>query len=47
MGDDPVFNPAFDVTPAALIAGIVTEYGVLRPPYDARSRSWPSDRIPA
>lgn len=32
-GDAPVFNPAFDVTPAALIAGIVTERGVLRPPY--------------
>lgn len=32
FGDD-VFNPAFDVTPAALIAGIVTEYGVIRPPY--------------
>ncbi len=29
----PVFNFAFDVTPAALIAGIVTEVGVLRPPY--------------
>ena len=29
----PVFNYAFDVTPAALIAGIVTERGVLRPPY--------------
>ncbi len=28
-----VFNPAFDVTPAGLIAGIITEYGVLRPPY--------------
>lgn len=26
-------NPAFDVTPAALIAAIVTERGVLRPPY--------------
>ncbi len=32
--DDPVYNPAFDVTPGRLIAGIVTEYGVLRPPYD-------------
>ncbi len=32
-GDAPVFNPAFDVTPADLIAGIVTERGVLRPPY--------------
>ena len=26
-------HPAFDVTPAASIAGIVTEVGVLRPPY--------------
>jgi len=29
----PVFNFAFDVTPAELIAGIITEHGVLRPPY--------------
>ncbi|MCX5769064.1 MAG: S-methyl-5-thioribose-1-phosphate isomerase [Candidatus Hydrogenedentes bacterium] len=28
-----VYNPAFDVTPADLIAGIVTEKGILRPPY--------------
>jgi methylthioribose-1-phosphate isomerase len=28
------FNPAFDVTPASLIAGIITEYGVLRAPYE-------------
>jgi len=27
------FNPSFDVTPADLIAGIVTERGVARPPY--------------
>jgi len=27
-----VYNPAFDVTPASLITGIVTELGVLRPP---------------
>jgi methylthioribose-1-phosphate isomerase len=26
-------NPAFDVTPAALVTAIVTERGVLRPPY--------------
>jgi methylthioribose-1-phosphate isomerase len=26
-----VYNPAFDVTPASLIAGIVTEKGVIRP----------------
>ncbi len=28
-----VFNPAFDVTPNELIAAIITEKGVLRPPY--------------
>lgn len=27
------YNPAFDVTPAELICAIITEYGVLRPPY--------------
>jgi len=31
-GDD-AFNPAFDVTPAELVTAIVTEAGVLRPPY--------------
>ncbi len=31
-----VRNPAFDVTPAELVAAIVTEKGILRPPY-ARS----------
>ena len=30
----PARNPAFDVTPAALIAAIVTEEGVHRPPYE-------------
>ncbi|QXD17300.1 S-methyl-5-thioribose-1-phosphate isomerase [Rhodocaloribacter litoris] len=28
-----VYNPAFDVTPARLVTAIVTEEGVLRPPY--------------
>lgn len=28
-----VYNPAFDVTPAKLITGIVTEYGIIHPPY--------------
>ena len=27
------YNPAFDVTPHALIAGFITEKGILRPPY--------------
>jgi methylthioribose-1-phosphate isomerase len=30
----PARNPAFDVTPADLVAAIVTEEGVHRPPYD-------------
>ncbi|HZL86677.1 MAG TPA: S-methyl-5-thioribose-1-phosphate isomerase [Candidatus Krumholzibacteria bacterium] len=29
----PVFNPAFDVTPADLIAAIIHEGGVVRPPF--------------
>ena len=28
------FNPSFNVTEASLITGIITEYGVLYPPYD-------------
>lgn len=28
-----VWNPAFDVTPAHLVTGLITEFGVLRPPY--------------
>ena len=31
--DVEVANPAFDVTPARLIAAIITERGVARPPY--------------
>lgn len=31
--DVDVFNPAFDVTPHALVTAIVTEYGILRPDY--------------
>ena len=28
-----VWNPAFDVTPGALVSAVVTEVGILRPPY--------------
>lgn len=28
-----VFNPAFDVTPHSLVTAIITEHGVLKPPY--------------
>jgi methylthioribose-1-phosphate isomerase len=33
-----VYNPAFDVTPAALITAIVTERGLIRPPFAAGLR---------
>jgi len=33
-GDGDAFNPAFDVTPAELVAAIFTEAGVLEPPYE-------------
>ena len=38
--DIPVFNPAFDVTPHELITGIITEKGVLTPPYDKAIRKY-------
>lgn len=28
-----IFNPAFDVTPNKLVTSIITEHGILRPPY--------------
>ncbi len=31
----PVYNPAFDVTPGSMITAIVTDQGILRPPYEA------------
>jgi hypothetical protein len=34
-----VRNPSFDVTPAELITGIVTDEGVLRAPFDPALRS--------
>jgi len=30
----PAWNPAFDITPARFIAGIITQYGVARPPFE-------------
>ena len=38
--DCKVYNPAFDVTPAELIAGIITERGILRPPYPETIREF-------
>ena len=37
--DVKVYNPAFDVTPARFIAGIITETGVVRAPYRANLRA--------
>src|SRR5436305_9073167 len=34
-----VYNPAFDVTPARLIAGIITEKGVIQPVTEANIRA--------
>lgn len=34
----PAFNPAFDVTPNRLIAGLITEFGIVRPPFDVNLR---------
>jgi methylthioribose-1-phosphate isomerase len=33
-----IFNPAFDLTPPELIAGIITENGVISPPYEKNVR---------
>ena len=38
-----VYNPAFDVTPAELITGIITEKGIVRPPYSRNlAKLWDS-----
>src|SRR5207253_1505366 len=34
-------HPAFDVTPARLVTAIITERGVLRPPYEESLRTSP------
>lgn len=34
----PVFNPAFDVTPASLITGFITENGIIHPPFSETLR---------
>ena len=34
-----IYNPAFDVTDNDLISGIVTEYGIARPPYTESLRT--------
>lgn len=36
--DIPVYNPAFDETPPELISGIITEKGLIRPPFEDNIR---------
>ncbi|MHB1126024.1 MAG: S-methyl-5-thioribose-1-phosphate isomerase [Bacillota bacterium] len=38
-GEVNVFNPAFDVTPARLVTAIITDQGIIRPPYLDQLRS--------
>jgi methylthioribose-1-phosphate isomerase len=38
--DAAIYNPAFDVTPAELVAAIVTEKGVARRPFGERLEEW-------
>ena len=38
---EPAFNPAFDVTPAELVTALITEAGVLEPPYEAAIAALP------
>lgn len=35
-----VFNPAFDVTPNELISGIITDQGILKPPFLEKISNW-------
>lgn len=42
----PVENPAFDVTPAALVSAIITEHGVMRAPYGPAIAALPADGTP-
>jgi len=37
-GDIKVYNPAFDLTPHNLITAIITERGIIRPPYSRNIR---------
>lgn len=35
-----VFNPAFDITPHTLVTGIITERGIIRPPFQENIRAF-------
>ncbi len=42
-----VYNPAFDVTPARLVSALITERGVVRPPYEAALKALRAEAAPA
>ena len=42
-----VWNPAFDVTPARFVAGIITEHGICRPPFDESLKAVCAERTDA
>jgi len=37
----PVLNPAFDVTPARLLTGLITERGICRPSAESLAEMFP------
>lgn len=39
-GETPVYNPAFDVTPAGLVTGHISEAGVAGAPYSKSLKGW-------
>lgn len=39
-GSIPVYNPAFDTTPAELVTAFITEKGVIYPPYPEKLAAW-------
>jgi methylthioribose-1-phosphate isomerase len=43
----PARNPAFDITPHALVAAIITDAGVVRPPYVMHLRRAAAEGFPA
>ena len=45
--DCRVYSPAFDITPADLIHGFITDRGILRPPYPAAIRALFEPGVPA
>jgi methylthioribose-1-phosphate isomerase len=42
-----IWNPAFDITPHEYVTAIITERGILRPPYDRTLRAGLADRAEA